>query len=134
MTGSEIDGDDHVLVLARDTAAIADARRWVASVLLGEGVPPQRSDDTVLVASELVTNAVRHGDGGIVTRLRVVDDEVHLSVSDDGAALPALRHVPVGGGGGGGLGLHIVERLARRWGVEPAGARGKTVWAVLGPG
>ena len=123
------DGD--VLLLVREMSAIADARHWVGSTLRERGLPRQCCDDAVLVISELVTNAVRHGDGRIVARVHTNGDEVTLSVSDEGTALPELRHVPVNPAGG--LGLQIVDRLATRWGVESAG-RGKTVWAVLGVG
>ena len=81
-----------------------------------------------LLVSELVTNALRHGDGRIEARLSVDRAGVALFVSDDGRELPAVRRGDASASGG--LGLQIVDRLASRWGVTPR-ADGKTVWVVL---
>jgi anti-sigma regulatory factor (Ser/Thr protein kinase) len=126
-------GHDHpdaadVLVLRRDTSAIGAARRWVSSMLAAGTVAPHRCEDALLVVSELVTNALRHGDGQIEARLSVDRAGVSLFVSDDGRELPAVRRGDASASGG--LGLQIVDRLASRWGVTPR-ADGKTVWVVL---
>jgi anti-sigma regulatory factor (Ser/Thr protein kinase) len=117
-----------VLVLRRDTSAIGAARRWVSAKLAARAVAPQRCEDALLVVSELVTNALRHGDGKIEARVSVDRAGVALFVSDDGRDLPAVRRGDVSASGG--LGLQIVDRLASRWGVTPR-ADGKTVWVVL---
>jgi anti-sigma regulatory factor (Ser/Thr protein kinase) len=118
----------NVLVLDRATDAIALARAWVASELAAVAVASSCCDDVVLVASELVTNAVRHGAGRVVARLTIRRSHVELSVSDGGTGEPRVGRGDAGAVGG--LGLQIVERLASRWGVI-RGPDGKTVWAVL---
>ena len=54
--------DDEVVDLAGDTASIATARRFVARAFSGR-VPREVIADLVLATSELVTNAIEHGDG-----------------------------------------------------------------------
>lgn len=49
------------IVLDADTAQVATARRFVRR-LLADSVPAEVSTDLQLVASELFTNAVEHGD------------------------------------------------------------------------
>jgi anti-sigma regulatory factor (Ser/Thr protein kinase) len=95
-------------------------------------------DDGRLVASELVTNAVRHSgcDGGHHLKIEVCKREGRLliSVHDPGlsgqAARPQAVRPRVGDGTDpGGWGLHIVEQLSETWGTErPDGYR---VWAEL---
>lgn len=117
------------LVVERDASSAATARGWLARSLSRRPVPSAQLQDALLVLSELVTNAWRHGGGRVVVRTAFgANGEVHLYVSDEGAALPAVApdeaHV-------GGWGLQIVESLASAWGVEPDDAGGKTVWATV---
>ena len=90
-------------------------------------------DDGLLVASELVTNAVQYSGGSSVDQLRVDivcgPECVLISVHDPGLtgqeAEPAQAERP----GPGGWGLRLVEMLSLRWGTErPDGYR---VWAEL---
>jgi len=83
-----------------------------------------------LVASELVTNAVRYSGCSpeqlIELRANVQDGALTISVSD-----PCIsgQQAHLRDDDAGGYGLRIVDRLARRWGAEhPDGQR---VWAEL---
>jgi anti-sigma regulatory factor (Ser/Thr protein kinase) len=93
-------------------------------------------DDAILVASELVTNAVVHSGGSpadmIQVRAALVGRDVSISVHDPGLSgdTPHLRDTNVMQPGGHGL--RIVKRLARRWGFELD--RGRRVWAELATG
>jgi two-component sensor histidine kinase len=94
---------------------------------------PALIDDVVLVATELVTNAIRHGEplsGGQVTVTWQVDGrEVLIHVTDGGgSSQPRVRHPSPRETSGRGLAL--VEALADRWGVDDS-ANGTTVWAAL---
>jgi anti-sigma regulatory factor (Ser/Thr protein kinase) len=75
-------------------------------------------DTAKLLASELVTNAVRHGEGMI--RLRVDLDERRLlvEVMDEGTG---FQHVVRGEDlpQAGGWGLGLVESESSHWGIRP---------------
>lgn len=84
------------------------------------------ADDVTLVASELVSNVVRHTDaGGLMEAWS--DDPFVLNVTDFGSPLPIT---PAEADEHGGRGLHIVDDLADDWGTTPH-AHGKTVWATF---
>jgi anti-sigma regulatory factor (Ser/Thr protein kinase) len=73
--------------------------------------------DAELLVSELVTNALRHGDGRIVLRGALDADKLMVEVIDEGGGFEhELRRRDFDDVGGWGLGL--VEDLASRWGVH----------------
>ena len=108
--------------------AVSASRDWVRSCC--PRVPPQVLDDVLLLASELVSNAVRHGQGEITCRLWPGPDVVRFEVADRGDTLP--QEVDRGLVADSGRGLHIVDTLASRWGTVPGQREGgKTVWFEL---
>jgi anti-sigma regulatory factor (Ser/Thr protein kinase) len=118
------------LTLNKGLHAPAHARAWVLART--PGLARDATDDALLIVSELVTNAVRHGDGDIVVSLDVRPDRVRIEVRDDGAELPVIptEHPPTDRPAG--RGLLIVAATASDWGVDLArGDQGKTVWAEL---
>ena len=88
-------------------------------------------DNVVLVASELVGNAVLHGRSPIRLRLALLVAALRVEVYDEDARLPAPS-VP-NPEALGGRGLQIVAALARSWGAEPTPG-GKRVWCELALG
>jgi anti-sigma regulatory factor (Ser/Thr protein kinase) len=92
-----------------------------------------RYDDIVLLASELITNAVVHSDsalpGGMVTILvsRTAGFVVRVEVVDAGSRqhVPHVREVDIDVDSGKGLSL--VEKLSLTWGTSTNGT-GRTVW------
>ena len=76
-----------------------------------------------LLASELVTNAVRHGSSdpheSILLSAQRMDGAVHVEVCDEGHAGFEERPNPSGPLEPGGNGFVLVEALASRWGVRP---------------
>jgi anti-sigma regulatory factor (Ser/Thr protein kinase) len=89
--------------------------------------------DGILVASELVTNAVLHSGCAADHRVRVQaslrGDRLLISVHDPGISGESAQPRHEGHSELGGWGLRIVEQLAQRWGSErPDGYR---VWAEL---
>lgn len=93
---------------------------------------PERSD-AALVVSELVTNALLHGDGPLHLDVRCDDrGAIRVAVSDGGTR-PVDHRLLSGITASTGRGLSLVAALSRRWGTAQ-GAIGKTVWADIGPG
>jgi anti-sigma regulatory factor (Ser/Thr protein kinase) len=113
---------------AGDPEAPSAARSYVARQL-GEGaVPPGlQLDDVVLVASELVTNAVRAGADWVQLTLRTSRRRLDLVIEDDAPGLPVLASADDEAVSGRGLG--IVDQLTDAWAVTPR-ATGKTVTAT----
>jgi serine/threonine-protein kinase RsbW len=69
-----------------------------------------------LVASELVTNSLQHGEGAIQLRLKLMKDFLRIEVVDQGRdQAPAVRQEAPDESGG--WGLRIVDQLAAQWGV-----------------
>lgn len=113
----------------RDVPEIPRSRHFVAEVLERHGAAA--SDAVLLVASELITNAVRHGSGEVELRVLIDGDHVRLEVLDDGhTSVSAPDHNPEPSALGG-RGLLLVRDISRRWGSE-FDASGRTlVWAEL---
>ncbi len=108
------------------------ARSFVESHLTD--VPSDVCGDALLLVSELVTNAVRHGRAPAHLDLTVEADVIRVSVHDSAPELPKER--TPGLGDFSGRGLVIVATLASSWGVEVVGAPddgevGKRVWFEL---
>lgn len=119
-------GEDQVATweLTSDPSVVADARSLTADRLTAWGL-----DGLVftfeLIVSELVTNAVRYGNGRI--RLRLIrQDALICEVSDASSSSPRMRHARTTDEGG--RGLFLVAQLARRWGTRYT-TDGKIVWA-----
>ena len=94
---------------------------------LGHILSPSALDDVLLVVSELVTNAVRHGRGEVDLQIRFDGGRVTGHVSDEGdgfarrvGARPADRV--------GHHGLRIVEQLSDDWGIRAGSAH---VWFAI---
>jgi anti-sigma regulatory factor (Ser/Thr protein kinase) len=121
------------ILLPAAPSAVAAARRALASAV---AVEPEQRHTLLLLASELVTNAVRHAGlgtrdlirlrcraGADMTRVEVCDAARSEQVPRRRAARPEALEV-------GGLGLGLVEALADRWGVDRR-ARETCVWFEL---
>jgi anti-anti-sigma factor len=87
------------------------------------------AERAMLVANELVTNAVVHAHTDLWLRLELRADRLFITVRDRGPKL--LQPVPSAPEDEGGRGLWLVEQLGRAWGVRPAPGGGKTVWCSL---
>ena len=83
-------------------------------------------DSALLVVSELVSNAVRHGGGALALVLELTAGRVTVSVTDGSTLVPRRRVDP----GEGGRGLLLIEMLVERWGVADHDG-GKRVWVLL---
>ncbi|MDJ0380447.1 ATP-binding protein [Streptomyces sp. G-G2] len=111
---------------------VAAARETVAALLERSGLAPDRRAvmDALMVTSELVTNAIRHGGGLTSFHAYVRGDALLVSVGDHSPEHPvsAAGHVP--GIRIGGYGWPLVQSLADRVTVTPHGD-GKRITADL---
>lgn len=101
----------HRETLPRDPGAVALARRAVEANI--PALAAEELDTARLLVSELVTNALRHGEGEILLTMDVGRRRVRFAVRDDGTQRPLRQAAP---GATGGFGLNLVETLASRWG------------------
>jgi anti-sigma regulatory factor (Ser/Thr protein kinase) len=111
-----------------DASAPGLVRRALAGL---DAIKPVRSE-ALLVASELVTNAVLHSGCEPTEEVEVVAEAIpgslRIIVTDPGRSnsAPTLATRPPGPGS---FGLRVVEAVARRWGAERC--EGLRVWAEL---
>jgi anti-sigma regulatory factor (Ser/Thr protein kinase) len=116
------------LELAGGVFAPARVRAHLAALLQGR-LGEDDAADVAVLASEVVTNAVRHGgaseDETIVVHLAIAAEVVRVEVCDQGPGFerPQILRPRAEGGGNG---LILVDRLSSSWGV--AGDDGTCVW------
>ena len=116
------------LTLETSPAAAAEARDFVERQLRGH-TSPNTVGNAKIIASELVTNAVLHGEGPPRLRITRSARRLRLEVVDDGSGqAPAIRDE--GAEATAGQGLSVVEGLSVRWGAFEGTTH---VWAELDP-
>ncbi|MFD9422538.1 ATP-binding protein [Streptomyces sp. NPDC060054] len=122
-------------------AGVGQARHRMREQLRGNGVSDSVLDDAVLILSELLSNAYRHGrplgrqadvgDGDIRAAWRVDrKGGLTVEVTDGGGPtrpIPATPSVTARGG----RGLNIISALAQEWGVRDDSSGEVTVWALV---
>ncbi|HEY2602699.1 MAG TPA: ATP-binding protein [Thermoleophilaceae bacterium] len=115
---------------AAEREAAPQARRALETLLWR--LDPTDFHVAALLTTELIANAVEHAGGATCGSVRLnvalTDDRVRVAVSDDGPGfVPAARtpQAPLDSH----WGLHLVEQLADRWGVEAEPET--TVWFEL---
>lgn len=110
---------------------LVQARQWAREALADLG--RDHLADTMLVATELVTNAYDHGGGPREVRMTrsYTPCLISIEVDDSNTDPPVLgrsRHPT----GGHGRGLTLVDRLSESWGMTLHSTAGyKTVWARI---
>ncbi|MDF6019042.1 SpoIIE family protein phosphatase [Streptomyces sp. JH34] len=112
--------------LPRELRSVSRARELARVQLTAWGLD-ELVDTTELLVSELVTNALRYGEGEI--RLRLLRDRTLVcEVWDAGLVQPRRRRAR--DTDEGGRGLQLVGLLSAAWGSRRT-PRGKTVWFEL---
>ncbi|AXI91332.1 ATP-binding protein (plasmid) [Streptomyces sp. ETH9427] len=114
----------------RDARRVGMARKLTAARLRYCGLEAL-VDDATLIVSELVTNAIQHGDGNQITMTVTVRDGVlRLAVHGETPGQPVARNAP--DDAERGRGLFLVNCLAAAhggtWGTEQ---NGTTTWCTL---
>ncbi|MGW6688845.1 ATP-binding protein [Streptomyces sp. NPDC054961] len=133
------DHQEASVTLPSDPASVASARRYVAEVLGGWGLPDGTdiADSVRLIVSELATNAVQHTFGQSPTftvDLRLEREEwLRVGVTDSHPRWP--KRLPAAVQQDNGRGMVIIRWLTAEAGgrlsVSPTEDGGKTVWIGL---
>ncbi|MCC5574438.1 ATP-binding protein [Microtetraspora sp. AC03309] len=119
--------DVWAMPLPATDAMVPAARIGVRQFLAGHPL----AFDAELVASELVTNAVRYSRGPDITvEVMRKSDVVRIEVTDHGSHT-APRAGTSAYGDEGGRGLLLVNELAAEWGHKGVDDQWMTVWAEL---
>jgi anti-sigma regulatory factor (Ser/Thr protein kinase) len=118
------------LSIAGGPRAPERARAWLQRA--AAALPEEIGRNLLLLTCELVNNSVLHGGAGegdlIEIELRTTATGVRAQVSDDGPGFsPNGRERDIDEPGG--WGLVLVDRMAKRWGVERHGRT--SVWFEL---
>src|SRR5262245_21277362 len=110
-------------------------RQTLAAHASRHGAPGQQIDHLLIVASELASNAVRHGGGSGRLRLWHADGVLYCQVTDDGVGLVdrtvgTVPRDPTSSDGGRGMWIcrNLTEELVIETGVN---GRGTTVTSAI---
>ena len=120
------------LALGQGARGVQDARRWVSD-LCAEIGRPELVECAQLGVSELVTNALLHGEPPITVRVRGTIEHPRVEVRDSSVEAPILPTEQLDRPETDdllltfGRGLSIVARCAEAWGAEIE-EDGKVVW------
>ena len=114
--------------LTPDSSSLREGRRFVAETLRAWRVDERRIEPVLLVANELVANAIVHARSAPVLSLEEAGPDLVLRVTDSSPNAPVPRAATPDESGG--RGLIIVEALADRWGFD-AHSSGKVVWVTF---
>lgn len=109
---------------------VGKARAAAGAALTSWGCPPEAVDDSRLLVSELLANAVKHAPGTWITLdLMLIGDRLLVEVTDGSLARPVVHttdHQQEEG-----RGMFLVQAIASAWGAR-RGRRGrKTTWCTL---
>lgn len=114
--------------VGREPRRLIEVRAVIRGLLRSNGTP-NAIDDVCLLATELLSNGLRHTSGeGLQLTIVCLPDHVRIEVAtppgktDVAAIEPSLT-------GGGGFGLHLVDALAEAWGVRHGAPT--VVWATV---
>lgn len=127
-------GNGATCELAAVPESVREARRFTRGTLQRWDLAALR-DSIELVASELVTNALRYavpvGAPGAPIRLSLVrwTSRVVCAVRDPSAVAPVAKDPDFVAETG--RGLHLVDSFSENWGWHPLAGAGKVVWALF---
>ncbi|SRR6266536_6217130 len=119
--------------LGQDPVQVSNAREQAREALPGWGLGGHvRLAE--LIVSELVTNALRHGDGPIGVRLSYAGGDLRVEVHDAGAGRPVRQHAATDDECG--RGLELLDGLVALHGgergvIDDHAGPGKTVYVAV---
>ena len=108
-------------------ANVREARHFVTEHLAAQGASEPVQETAALLVGEVAANAVLHA----ASEFTVVvassgGDLVRVEVCDHDPQMPTCKMPQPGEVSG--WGMHLVDKLARSWGVESIPGDGKCVW------
>jgi anti-sigma regulatory factor (Ser/Thr protein kinase) len=123
-----------VVELPATLAAAGAARDWATAVPVTSSLKNAERGDVMLVISELVTNAVRHANGGqghdtVSVAVGIATARLRIEVCDTGAGFSVDGVDRCASDEPGGRGLLIVDAIAQRWGASRDGRH--CVWLEI---
>ncbi|WP_405681539.1 ATP-binding protein [Streptomyces sp. NBC_01238] len=123
---------EYTLYIPHDARAVTVSRRTLRLILTLHGLLPL-SETAELVATELVSNAVRHTKGPAALRLRWAGRVLRIGVWDADPTPPAPP-LSASAEAENGRGLDLVRNCTDGWGwyqLSSNGNSGKFVWCEL---
>jgi anti-sigma regulatory factor (Ser/Thr protein kinase) len=115
------------LELQRNVEAPAMARAALTGLFNEFDVSPSEQHTLMLLASEVISNAVQHSPGPAEIPVQLAAtvgvEIVQIAVTDAGRGFTPRRRHP---GADGGYGLYLLDKAASRWGIDQVG--GTRVW------
>ncbi|MFJ5734718.1 ATP-binding protein [Streptomyces microflavus] len=118
--------EQHVYQVAflPDPIRVPDMRRTTESFMRRSGISGSVVGDVALAVTELVTNAIRHGDGAVLLSVSAAGGELRVSVTDQSPDRAELRHADIEDVSG--RGLLLVAAFAHSW-----GSSGEETWCTF---
>lgn len=116
-----IEADAFQAAFTPDPSAVANMRDSTAAFLRRFGLSGWLASSVVLVVSELVTNAIKHGHGEVELEIRVVGGTISVSVTDENPAPAVLRQAGLDDTSGRGMAL--IDAYSDKW-----GSSGEETW------
>ncbi|UKY54170.1 ATP-binding protein [Streptomyces inhibens] len=102
-----------LIALPSEDARVSSARRFTADMLRRWGIAEDTRDSAVLIVSELVSNAARHGHADTTLFLTLNDCMLQIAVADSGAPVAHQHAHADSDPDEHGRGTGIVEFLAQ---------------------
>ena len=134
MSRKEADPPSDPLIAQRfDVSDLRSMREAAAERIEAAGAGGVALGDFLLVLTELVTNAIRHGGGGGHLRVWASDGHLHCAVVDAGPGLPpdyVVACEPPSPTQTAGRGLWLAQTLSATLAIT-SGATGTTVHAAV---
>lgn len=121
-------GRDAQLDVSKSADGPRAARAFLSDALVAWD-QERHADTAALLVSELVTNAIVHGQSDVRLRVTMLESTIRVEVNDHSADVPQL--VASSPSEPGGYGLPLVNSLADEWGYELVDGDGKRVWFEL---
>ncbi|GAB3681174.1 ATP-binding protein [Angustibacter aerolatus] len=126
----DADPDSATAIVPSVPGSVPATRAFLVGMLRGWSVRPEAVDDAALLATELITNAVTHGEGAVTLAVEVDGDDLRVAVTDHGVGRPSPKEPTVDGEHG--RGLWLVQAMSRDWGTtRHSSPDGTTVWFEL---